>query len=183
MRVKFEQTLTNPLLGKSLTSQGELLRKKPNFLSISFSGGEKDRIVADGKILWVYLPSSAPGQVIKMPVGSTPGALIDPFGQVLNAPADKFDIASAGTATIRGRDTHGVTMTPKQNADVLFTQATVWVDDRDATVRKIETTEPSGVTRQIVITKYSPNVSIPKDAFVFTPPANVLVVDGEKLGK
>lgn len=180
MRVTFNQTLTNPLMGKSLTSQGELLRKKPNLLSISFSGEAKDRIVADGKTLWVYLPSSAPGQVIKMPIGTTPGALIDPFGQVLTAPADKFDITNAGTATIRGRDTHAVTMTPKRGSDALFDKATVWVDDKDATVRQIETTEPSGVTRQIVITKYAANVSIPKSAFVFTPTADLRVVEGPR---
>ena len=51
-----------------------------------------DRIVADGKWVWVYLPSATPDQVIRMPVGdghSTPagGAVsLDFISQFLTDP-------------------------------------------------------------------------------------------------
>src|SRR5205823_8244166 len=61
MRADFRQTLTNPLTGTSQTTNGVILRKKPNLLSINFESG--DRVAADGAALWVYLPSSVPGQV------------------------------------------------------------------------------------------------------------------------
>lgn len=178
MRLSFDQTLTNPLTGTSMSGSGELLRKKPNLLSITMSGEAKDRIVADGKSLWIYLPSSAPDQVIKVPAGTKTGALIDPLGQVLTAPAEKFALADAGTATIGSRPTHAVALTPKRGEGALFTKATVWVDDKDGTVRQIETAESSGISRKIIITKYSANQAIPKSAFAFTPPANARVVEG-----
>jgi len=179
MRVSFDQTLTNPLTANTMTSHGELVRKKPNLLSISFADPAKDRIVADGTSLWVYLPSSAPGQVIKLPASKSPGAMIDPLGQVLTSPRDRFTLGDAGTATISGRATHAVSLVPKRGTDALFTKATVWVDDKDGTVRQIETTEQSGVNRQIVITKLSTNVPVPRGTFVFTPPAKVRVIDGQ----
>jgi hypothetical protein len=36
-----------------------------------------------------------------------------------------------------------------------------------------------GVTRRIVITKYAANVPISKSAFVFTPAADLRVVEGQ----
>ena len=61
MRAEFQQKITNPLTGSSATSNGVMLRRDPNLLSINFSNPRGDRVVADGKSLWVYLPSSAPG--------------------------------------------------------------------------------------------------------------------------
>src|SRR5688500_8053914 len=69
MSADFRQTISNPLTGMTSVSRGVLLRKDPNLLSITFSDPKGDKIVSDGSALWVYLPSSAPGQVIKMPAG------------------------------------------------------------------------------------------------------------------
>ena len=69
MSADFRQTITNPLTGTTAVSRGVLLRKDPNLLAITFSDPKGDRIVSDGTSLWVYLPSSAPGQVMKLPAG------------------------------------------------------------------------------------------------------------------
>src|SRR5438270_8866707 len=65
MRAEFRQTLTNPLTGSTQTTSGVILRKKPNLLSINFESG--DRVAADGSTLWLYLPSSTPSQVVRIP--------------------------------------------------------------------------------------------------------------------
>ena len=175
--VRFNQTISNPLTGRTLSTSGELARKRPNLLSISFEGSDPDRIVADGTSLWVYLPSSAPGQVIRMPATATGGAMgVDPMGQILSAPAGTYDVAGAGTATVSGRATHAITLTPRSRAS-MFTSATVWVDDASGLVRQIESREQSGLVRRIVVTSYRTNVAIPRSTFEFTPPPRVRVVD------
>src|ERR1700704_6539687 len=78
-RAEFRQTLTNPLTGSTQTTSGVILRKKPNLLSIDFESG--DRVAADGSTLWVYLPSSTPGQVMKMPYTGANASSIDPADQ------------------------------------------------------------------------------------------------------
>lgn len=176
--IDFKQTVTNPLTSNALSTTGQLLRHRPNLLSITFNGADPDRIVSDGSDLWVYLPSTAPGQVIRIPaaVGES-GMLIDPMGQILSAPVDNYTITDAGTARISGKSTHAITLVPKSRA-ALFTSATLWIDDADGLVRQIESTEPSGLVRKVTITRFRINTTIPKSAFRFTPPANVRVVDG-----
>lgn len=173
--VTFTQLVTNPLTQRSLTSHGELLRQRPNLLSVTFSSPASDRIVADGNTLWVYLPSSAPGQVLKLPAASENGILLDPLGEVLSTPLSEYTVTSAGAATIDGHATQAFTLAP-HSSHTVFTRATVWVDG-DGTVRQLEATEPSGLVRRITVTQFRTNVSLPRSAFRFTPPAGVRVVD------
>ena len=178
---RFDQTVTNPLTDRTLSTSGELMRRRPNLLSISFSGTDPDRIVADGSNLWVYLPSSAPGQVIKLPsAAAQSGMMVDPMGQILSAPAGSYVITDAGTAVITGRATHAITLVPRSRA-ALFTKATLWIDDADGLVRQLESTEPSGLVRKVTVTRFRTNVAIPRSAFQFTPPANTRVIDGSGL--
>lgn len=175
---RFDQTVTNPLTDRTLITSGELLRRRPNLLSISFSGTTPDRIVSDGSNLWVYLPSSAPGQVIKVPTAAgQSGMLIDPMGQILSAPVSSYTVTDAGTAVVGGEATHAITLTPKSRA-ALFTKATLWIDDSDGTVRQLESTEPSGLVRKITVTRFRTNVTIPRSSFRFTPPPNARIIDG-----
>src|SRR3979411_778268 len=94
MRAEFRQTLTNPLTGNTQTTKGVILRRKPNLLSIDFESG--DRVAADGSTLWFYLPSSAPGQVIKMPYSGDNASPVDPANQFLDSPRARFTVSSAG---------------------------------------------------------------------------------------
>src|SRR5215207_10497465 len=64
-RATFEQTITNSLTGRTLTATGEYQQQRPGKLSVRFAEPANDRIIADGKNLWLYLPSTAPGQVIR----------------------------------------------------------------------------------------------------------------------
>src|SRR5688572_27407464 len=94
MRAEFRQTLTNPRTGNSQTTSGVILRKKPNLLSITFDSG--DRVAADGSTLWVYLPSSVPGQVMRMPYTGANASTVDPADEFLNSPRTRFNVTSSG---------------------------------------------------------------------------------------
>jgi outer membrane lipoprotein carrier protein len=174
MRAEFRQTLTNPLTGNSQTTTGVILRKKPNLLSIRFESG--DRVAADGSTLWVYLPSSVPGQVMRMPYTGSNASTVDPAEQFLNAPRTRFTVTSSGTATIGGRATHAVTLVPKR-ANPQFTSAKVWIDDSDASIRQFDVETPNGLKRHVVITSFTPNPVLGKASFRFAVPKGAKVVD------
>ena len=107
--------------------------------------------------------------------------LLDPLGQILAAPTSRYTaVTDAGTKTINGHVTHAVTLTSKKNGGT-FTTATLWIDHTDNLVRQVDVTEPSGLTRHIVIVKFTLNSSIPRAAFKFTLPAHVRIVDGATL--
>jgi outer membrane lipoprotein carrier protein len=180
VRGTFEQTVTNPLTASSATARGQFVQERPNRLAIRFSEPQADAIVADGKALWIYLPSSAPGRVIKRPATDQASVPIDLTGQFLDAPRSKYDITAAGVRTIDGHPTHGVHLAAKPGVNVPFTKATVWIDDDDSIIREFEETEPSGVVRHIHMTTLELNVAVERQAFVFAIPRGATVVDQTK---
>src|ERR671936_2185723 len=66
-RASFEQTVTNSLTGSTAKARGEFQQQRPGKLAIRFTEPAGDRIISDGRWVWIYLPSSAPGQVVKRP--------------------------------------------------------------------------------------------------------------------
>jgi chaperone LolA len=180
IRGTFEQTVTNQITGSSATARGQYVQERPNRLSIRFSQPASDAIVADGKAVWIYLPSASAGQVLKRPAVD-PGAMpIDLTGQFLESPRAKYDITAAGTKSVDGHATHALKLIPKKGTNAPFTQATVWVDDDDALIREFEETEPSGVTRHVRLTAIETNPTVDRSAFVFKVPAGVKIVDQTK---
>lgn len=179
MRAEFRQTLTNPLTGSSQTTNGVILRKKPNLLSITFDSG--DRMAADGSTLWVYLPSSVPGQVMRMPYTGSNASSVDPAEQFLNAPRTRFNVTSSGTATVGGRATHAVTLVPKR-ANAGFKSAKLWIDDTDSSIRQFDVETANGLKRHVVITSFTPNPELSRSRFRFAVPNGAKVVDQAQMG-
>jgi len=179
MRAEFRQTLTNPLTGSTQTTSGVILRKKPNLLSIDFESG--DRVAADGSTLWLYLPSSVPGQVVRMPYSGDNASAVDPADQFLNSPRTRFTVSSAGSATVDGRRTHAITLVPKR-ANAGFTSAKVWIDDSDSSIRQFDLETANGLKRHVVITSFTANPDLSRSSFRFAVPKGVKIVDQSAMG-
>jgi len=174
MRAEFRQTLTNPLTGNSQTTSGVILRQKPNLLSINFESG--DRVAADGSTLWVYLPSSTPGQVLRIPYTGRNALAVDPAQEFLDSPRSRFNISASGTASIGGRSAHAVTLTPKRS-NTAFTSAKVWIDDADSSIRQFDVETANGLKRHVVITSFTPNPALNRSSFRFSVPKGAKIVD------
>jgi outer membrane lipoprotein carrier protein len=173
-RAAFEQTLTNPLSGSVLVSHGEFQQQRPDRLSVTFTDPAGDRIVADGKFVWLYLPSSAPGQVVRTPLAHAAGVgTVDLTARFLDAPRTRYTIRDAGTETVGGRPARVVTLLPRTEQP--FVKATVWIDDADATVRQFEVVDQSGVTRRVRLTSLALNAPVDRSAFSFKPPRGVKI--------
>ena len=176
VRGTFEQTIVNSLTGRTMTTTGEYQQERPGKLSVSFAEPANDRIVADGKFVWLFLPSSAPDQVIKTPLGVGGTGTMDLTAQFLVAPRSKYAVTPSGAATVSGRAAHTYVLVPKSAQGAPFKTATVWIDDADANIRQFEVTETTGVQRRIRLTSFKTNAPVDAKAFVFTPPAGVRIV-------
>jgi len=176
-RATFEQTITNSLTGRTLTATGDYQQQRPGKLSVRFSQPANERIVADGSRLWLYLPSTTPGQVIRTSLKNGGSGTVDLTAQFLTAPRSRFTITEKGAAEVSGRKTHAYDLVPKQKDGVQFETATVWIDDGDATIRQFEVTEPSGLVRRVRLTSFRPNAPVDASAFTFTVPEGVRIVD------
>jgi outer membrane lipoprotein carrier protein len=173
-RATFEQTLTNPITGSVLVSHGEFQQQRPDRLAVTFTDPAGDRIVADGKFVWLYLPSTAPGQVVRTPLSRAAGVgTMDLTARFLDSPRTRYTIGDAGTEAVGGRPAHVVTLVPRTEQP--FVKATVWIDDADATVRQFEVVDQSGVARRVRLTSLALNAPVDRSAFSFKPPRGVKV--------
>ncbi|MDQ6612446.1 MAG: outer membrane lipoprotein carrier protein LolA [Gemmatimonadota bacterium] len=173
---QFDQTITNPLLGQTVTSHGRFLQQRPDLISITFTDPVGDRIVSDGKFLWVYLPSSTPGQVLRLPANAEGAGIVNLLGQFLDAPKQSFAISGGDAATVDAVATHKVQLVPRANTTAPFQRATLWIDDRDARIRRVQIIDAQGVDRTITLTTWGANTALANAAFKFAPPKGVKVV-------
>ncbi|HEY7894332.1 MAG TPA: outer membrane lipoprotein carrier protein LolA [Gemmatimonadaceae bacterium] len=174
LRASFTQTVTNPLTGSDVTSHGELQQRIPGDVSVSFSDPAGDRIVANGKVVWVYLPSTNPGQVMRTNLDSGNVQVPDVATWFLHSPETRYTMTNAGSAIVDGHATTAVTLVPK-DPSLPFSKATIWVDDDDALIRQVETIDTQGLKRRILLTRLVPNATLDKDAFVFKVPKGAKV--------
>jgi len=132
--------------------------------------------VADGRYLWLYTPSTTPGQVIRSripEVGTTGPNLI---GQFVEHPRERYDARYVRVDTLSGGTADVVALTPKEH-DQPYRAAVIWIDRADGLVRRIEITETGGQQRTVVLDNLRMNAGAPGREFTFLPPAGVRVVD------
>ena len=173
MRADLTQVLTNPRAGTTLVSRGEFLQQGPTRFAFRFTEPAEDRIVADGRVIWLSLPSTMKGQVLKLP--AVAGAGLDLIGTLLRDPATRYAITSLGDTTIEGRRLARVALVPRSSAP--FSRAELWLEPRTAEIAVAEFQEPSGLLRRLTLSRIRRGGRLPADAFVFNPPPGVRVVD------
>src|SRR5881396_1160404 len=86
----FVQIVANPMIGTPDTTRGRLYQMRPSRFAMRFTAPKGDRIVADGRFLWLYTPSTTPGQVIRSRIpeyGTTGPNLI---GQFVEQPRERY---------------------------------------------------------------------------------------------
>lgn len=178
LRAAFDQTLTNPDTKQVRTSHGDFIQQGPSKFAFRFSDPAGDAIIADGVAIWVYLPSSARGQALKLPIAQ--GAQLDLLSQLLTNPRATYRVSEGATEDMSGRTVSVITLTPRVT-NAPFTKAIIWLDRDDAVVRQLEATEPSGLVRRIRFRDVRTDVELAKDALTFVVPAGVKVVDASAL--
>ena len=177
LRANLEQTVVNPLTGRAVTSRGEVQQRRPGRFAVRFTDPAGDVIVSDGRTLWLYLPSTTPGQVIRSTLGEDGAGAIDLTEQFLAQPRSKYNVVDAGAESVDGRPTHALRLTPKAGQAMPFVRAKVWVDDRDGLIRQFESTDQNGITRKVKLSNVAPNAKVSASAFKFTVPSGARVVD------
>jgi len=174
VRASFEQALTSPATGTVRASRGEYFQGGGSRFAIRFADPAGDAIVNDGTSLWLYLPSTAKGQVIKLP--SRAGAGFDVLASLLTAPKTAYLATRLRDESVDPHVTTVFALAPK-TSDMPFTRATLWIGKSDALVWQLEVVEQSGLMRRVRFTAVRTGVDLPDGALVFSVPAGVKVVD------
>src|SRR5881628_3615412 len=172
----FVQVVANSMIGAPDTTRGRLYQMRPSRFAMRFTAPKGDRIVADGRYLWLYTPSTAPGQVIRSripAVGTTGPNLI---GQFVERPRERYSARYLRADSLGGTMVDVVALSPKEK-DQPDSGAVIWVDRNDRLVQRIDITEASGQQRTVILGNLKVNRGAPGREFTFSLPAGVRVVD------
>jgi len=175
VRAQFDQTITNPMLGAPEVSHGTLYLAPPDRFAMRFTDPAGDRIVVDGRWLWAYTPSTVPGQVIRQPMPTAGATTPNLFAQFVDRPLDRYEATYAGRDVVAGDSVELVTLVPT-TAELPFRSATIAIAHATGWLRRLAIVETSGQRRTLVLTTFSPNVTIPPAEVSFTVPRGVRIV-------
>lgn len=174
-RANFVQVIDDPMIGR-FDSRGVLAQSGSARLAMRFSDPAGEAIIMDGRYIWLYTPSTAPGQVIRSPVPENPGFGPNVLGWILDRPAARYHITEARSDTLGGRTMDVVTLTPS-DWTLPFSEAVVWLDRADALPRRLEVIERSGARRILTFSDVRSNPRVDSKTFAFEVPAGVRVVE------
>ena len=178
LQADFVQAVEDAGLGDTLKSAGRLYQQGNNAFAMRFTDPPEDAIVIDGRYVWVYTPSSTPGQVIRMPMETDPVYGVNLLARILDRPAERYRATWVRADSVSGRAVDVVALVPR-GANVNFSRAVLWLDRDDALPRRVELEESPGVRRILTLSHLRPDATVPPEVFEFRTPKGVRVVDQE----
>jgi outer membrane lipoprotein carrier protein len=176
MRADFVQVIDNPMID-SAESRGTLVQAGQSKLAMRFTDPPGEAIVIDGEHVWVYTPSTVPGQVLRMKLPSGgPVYGYNIIAWLLDKPAERYQPKYLRQDKVGGRSVDVIELVPAV-PDLPFERAIVWLDQGDALPRRLEITERGGALRTLTLSKVQVNQRVPDSTFAFEVPSGVRVVD------
>ncbi|HEY8196272.1 MAG TPA: outer membrane lipoprotein carrier protein LolA [Gemmatimonadales bacterium] len=176
LQADFEQIIDNPMID-SAESKGTLAQAGNAKLAMRFTDPPGEAIIIDGKHVWVYTPSTVPGQVIRLKAPSGgPAYGYNLLAWFLDRPAERYRPSYLRSERVGGRTTDVIKLVPAV-PDMPFTEAVIWLDRDDALPRRLEIHEQSGATRTLRLARLRVNQKLPERTFAFKVPAGARVVD------
>src|SRR3989442_7096337 len=176
LQADFVQIVDNPMVGDPDTTRGKLFQRRPSYFAMRFTDPKNDRVVADGRRLWLYTPSTTPGQVIRTAIPGTGTTGPNLIGQFVEHPRERYTARYDRSDSTADGAVDVVTLTPRAH-DLPYSAATVWIAKRDGLVRRIEIVEKSGQRRTIMFRNVSVNRAIAPPEFRFSPTSGLRGVD------
>jgi len=178
MQAVFEQTIEIPLLGRRRDGSGSWYQKGPGRFKMDFADPDGDVIVADGQYLWLYYPSTHPGQVIRSAIDAnvTGAGMVDLQGRIFEEADTAYYAVLQGSEDVKGHATWRIALTPTGESP--YRRVRVWVDEASFLVRRFEILEENETVRTVILDELRPNDSIADSVFEFVPPESADVFEG-----
>lgn len=175
LRASFTQTIEDRMIG-SQDSRGELVQAGNANLAMRFSDPKGEAIVLDGTYAWIYTPSTAPGQVIRMPIPNDPVYGPNVLARILDKPTERYAVRSLGKERLEDGLMDAVEFTPNV-ADPLFRRAVIWFDPQSGLPRRLVLDELTGVRRTLTLSRIRVNGPVSRKDFTFEVPGGVRVIE------
>lgn len=175
LTAEFKQTLVNPMLGAPETTGGRIFLVPPSRFSMRFDEPNGDRIVADGTWLWLYAPSTVPGQVIRQSIPQSGVSSPNLIGQFVDRPLERYEVTYVGEDNVAEETVDVLRLTPL-GGSLGFRWAEIAVARSDGILRRMDLMEDSGQRRILVFSAIRTQVRIPEGELRFDVPQGTRVI-------
>ena len=170
------QVIDNPMID-SAESRGKLVQAGSAKLAMRFTDPPGEAIVIDGEHVWVYTPSTVPGQVIRTPVPSGgPVYGYNILAWLLDRPAERYKVKYLRKANAR-RQGHGRRRAGAGGARHAVRAGGGLARPGGRPAPPAGDPRASGATRTLTLSKLRVNQPVTDKTFKFEVPAGVRVVD------
>jgi outer membrane lipoprotein carrier protein len=173
MRATFTQHVENPVLERTTVGRGILTYRAPARFRITYSDPAGDVVVNDATYVWIYLPSSQPGQVIRQLAAES--GVQNPL-TFLRDLRGSYAPKAAQPDIVAGMTADRLSLAPL-GTNTPYTYLEVWIDRASGLLRQVETRTAEGVTTRYTFETLEPNVQLAVSAFRFEVPSDVEIFD------
>lgn len=175
LSARFERTFQWKLAGKKQTFKGKLILKKPDKFRFEADG---QVVSTDGQSVWNYTPATRQVVIRRY---APPEKDRTPEGLLFNllfrgTSAQDYVARDAGAARRDGKACRLVDLTARQEG-AYIAAVRLWVETGTALPIRVEYTDFNGDVTTYRLWELNPYRKMADDAFRFTPPAGVEVVD------
>ena len=171
----FRQVISDSMIG-TFESKGRLLQAGTASFAMRFTDPNGEAIVMDGEYIWIYTPSTTPGQVIRTPIPKDATYGPNVLAWLLTKPAERYRTRYLREDAVGGRSADVVELTPL-DPTLPFRAAILWIDRSDNLPRRLEIQEKTGTNRTLVLTGVMINRRPPPNSFTFNVPSGVRVIE------
>lgn len=173
MQAHFQQHITIPVLDKEKTSTGIWRFQDHRQWSLTFEDPKNDRVVADGQYVWLYYPSSHPGQVIRQTLQKRlpESSRASPERWLQQVLGEGYQLVDIQTRTDQASEVQFRFRARSENS--LSPEVVLQVDSQRKLLTRVRWSEYTGTQRQIRFSHIQPDVSFPAGQFRFEPPEGV----------
>jgi outer membrane lipoprotein carrier protein len=171
----FRQVIADSMIG-TFESKGRLLQAGTASFAMRFTDPNGEAIVMDGEYIWIYTPSTTPGQVIRTPVPKDATYGPNVLAWLLTKPVERYRTRYLREDAVGGRSADVIELSPL-DPTLPFRNAILWIDRSDNLPRRLEIQEKTGTNRTLVLSGVVLNRRPPQNAFTFTVPSGVRVIE------
>jgi outer membrane lipoprotein carrier protein len=175
IRADFHQVIEDRMIGAQ-ESRGHLVQSGASKLAMRFTDPEGDAIVLDGTSVWIYTPSTTPGQVIRSAIPHDPVYGPNVLARILDRPTERYQLGYLRPDTLGAQVVDVVEFIPAVE-DPLFRRAVIWFDRAAGLPRRLELQEIGGVQRMLDLFRIRLNLPVSAETFRFRVPPGVRVVE------
>lgn len=173
LRAEFVQRVENPVLERTTTGRGTLVYRAPDRFRIAYDDPAGDVVVNDGRRVWIYLPSSQPGQVIRQSAETS--GVRNPL-TFLRDLRGHYTTRHVGVEEVAGRSSDHLALAPVDRG-APFERLDVWVDRATGLPRQVRTRTADDIVTTYTFRSLTPGAPVAADAFAFHAPRGVEVFD------